>query len=168
MNAIKVEINNMKNLNVFQTINNIPKKPNLISCKWVFKCKRDENGNITKRKARLVAKEFSQRFSIDYSNTFSPTLKQESLRVIVALAVQRNFEIFQIDINAAYLNADLEIEIYMKLQENKGYSPENKGFWKLKKALYGLEQAGRQWNEKLNETLIKINFKSSLANPVCT
>jgi len=70
---------------------------------------------------------------IDYSNTFSPTLKQESLRIIVALAVQRNFEIFQIDINAAYLNADLDIEIYMKPPE--GYSSENKSFWKLKKAL---------------------------------
>jgi len=94
MNAIKEEINNMKNLNVFQTVNNIPKKANLISCKWVFKYKRDENGNITKRKARLVARGFSQRFGIDYSNTFSPTLKQESLRIIVALAVQRNFEIY--------------------------------------------------------------------------
>jgi len=100
---------------------------------------------------------------IDYSNTFSPTLKQESLRIIVALAVQRNFEIFQIDINAAYLNADLDIEIYMKPPE--GYSSENKGFWKLKKALYGLKQAGLQWNEKLNETLIKINFKRLISKP---
>jgi len=144
MNAIKEEINNMKNLNVFQTVNNIPKKANLISCKWIFKYKRVENGNITKRKARLLARGFSQCFGIEYLNIFLPTLKQESLRIIVALAVQRNYEIFQIDINAAYLNAYLDIEIYMKPPE--GYSSENKGFWKLKKAVYGLKQAGHQWN----------------------
>jgi len=87
-------------MNVFEIVEHIPKGTILISCKWVFKYKHDENGNITKRKVRLVARGFSQRFRIDYLYTFSSTLKLDSLRIIVAITVQRKFKIMQIDINA--------------------------------------------------------------------
>jgi len=80
-------------MNVFEIVEHIPKGTILISCKWVFKYKHDENGNITKRKVRLV-------FRIDYLYTFSSTLKLDSLRIIVAITVQRKFKIMQIDINA--------------------------------------------------------------------
>jgi len=81
----------------------------------------------------LVARGFSQRFGIDYLYTFSPTLKLDFLHIIVVIAVQRNFKIMQIDINAAYLNAKLTEDIYMKPPEecNNG---SNQGYWKLKRA----------------------------------
>jgi len=151
-------------MNVFEIVEHIPKGTNLVSCKWVFKYKHDENGNITKRKARLVARGFSQRFGIDYLYTFSPTLKLYSLRIIVAITVQRNFKIMQIDINAAYLNAKLTEDIYIKPPEryNNG---SNQGYWKLKKALYGLKQAGRQWNDELNNSLLDMNFRRLVSEP---
>ena len=163
LKAVNDELDNMKKLNVFKLIKNIPKGANIVTCKWVFKYKRDNNGNIIKRKARLVARGFSQRYGIDYIFTFSPTLKQDSLRIIIAISVQRNFKIFQLDINAAYLNADLCEDIYMRSPE--GYPVSDKIYWKLNKALYGLKQAGRQWNEKLNNTLLNMKFRRLLSEP---
>jgi len=105
----------------------------------------------------------TQRYGIDYEFTFSPTLKQDSLRIIITISVQMNFKIFQLDINAAYLNANLSENIYMKPPE--GYSTSNNIYWKLEKALYGLKQTGRQWNEKLNNTLITMKFRRPVSEP---
>jgi len=153
----------MRKLNVFQTVKNIPKEANTISPKWVFKYKRNPEGKIIKRKARLVAKGFTQRFGVDYTATFSTTLKQDSLRVLIAIAVQKNFKIEQIDIQASYLNSELSEGLYLKTP--KGHPSYNKSFWKLKKALYGLKQAGRAWNIKLNDTILKIDFRRLNSEP---
>jgi len=123
-----------------------------VSCRWVLKYKRDSKDNIVKRKARLVARGFTQRYGIDFWETFSPTLKQDSLRIITAISVQRGFTTQQIDINSAYLNAYLEEDNYMQIP--KGHPHHDKGFWKLKKALYGLKQTGKAWNDKHNNELI--------------
>ena len=163
LKAVNDELENMKKLNVFRIINNIPKGANIVSCKWVFKYKRDSNGNIIKRKARLVARGFLQKYGIDYVFTFSPTLKLDSLRIIIAIAVQRNFKIVQIDINAAYLNANLNEDIFMK--PPKGHPSYGNSFWKLNKALYGLKQSGREWNNKLNDILLKIDFRRLTSEP---
>jgi len=87
LKAINEELENMENLKVFNTTNSLPTGANFISCKWVLKYKKEADGNIIKRKARLVARGFTQKYGIDYTFTFSPTLKLDSLRIIVALAV---------------------------------------------------------------------------------
>jgi len=153
----------MEQLNVFKPLKSIPKGVNIVSCKWVFKYKRDFNGNILVRKARLVARGFTQKFSIDYLLTFSPTLKHDSLRIIIAIAVQKNFKIFQLDINAAYLNTDLSEDIYMRPPQ--GHPLYNKVYFKLNKALYGLNQDGREWNEKLDSTLLEMKFRRLNSEP---
>jgi len=163
IDAINNELKSLKDMNVYVLVNSVPKNSNVISCRWVFKYKRDSKGNIIKRKARLVARGFTQQYGIDFWETFSPTLKQDSLRIITAISVQRGYTIQQIDINSAYLNADLEEDIYMEIPE--GHLNHGKGFWKLKKALYGLKQAGKAWNEKLNDELIKLNFKRINSEP---
>ena len=116
-----------------------------------------------KYKARLVARGFSQILGIDYIETFSPTLKQDSLRIITALAVHYNFNIYQLDIKAAYLNAELKEELYMEIPE--GDENFKKGYWKLNKAIYGLKQAGRMWNFKINDTLIELGFIRCKSEP---
>jgi len=100
-------------MNVHKIIYKIPKGANVISSTWIFKYKSDDDGNIVKRKARLIARGFTQKFEIDYKDIFSPTLKQDSIRIITAIAVQRNFVIKQIDLNSAYLNVKLKENIYM-------------------------------------------------------
>jgi len=92
---------------------------------------------------------------------FSPTLKRNKLKIIIAIAVQRKLHIHQIDIKAAYLNAKLNEDIYMLLPE----SMKQKGYCKLNKALYGLKQSGRMWNETFNKVLLKLNFKRFLSDP---
>ena len=100
---------------------------------------------------------------IDYHETFSPTLKYDSLRLITALSIHYGFNIEQIDINSAYLNATLDENIYMEPPE--GHPDHNKNYWKLEKAIYGLKQSGKQWNEELNKYLINIGFSRLLSEP---
>jgi len=142
----------MKSLNVYTTIKSVPQNCNLISSRWVFKYKRDPQGKVIKRKARLVAKGYTQEYGIDYNKTIAPTLKQD-----------RIFNIIQIDINSAYLNAPLSEDIYMRAP--KGDPSYGIYFWKLNKSLYGLKQAGKEWNDILNEELIKIGFNRLKSEP---
>ena len=163
LKAVNEELINMKKLNVFTKVKRVPSGSNIISSRWVFKYKKNDEGKIIKRKARLVAKGYTQQLGIDYKETFAPTLKQDSLRIITALAVQNNFNIEQIDVNSAYLNAPLTEEIYMRAPE--GHSSYNKYYWKLNKALYGLKQAGKEWNRKLNHELTIMGFKRAKSEP---
>ena len=104
----------MKKLNVYNSIDNIPPGANLISSRWIFTYKQNDKGEIIKRKSRLVAKGYTQQFGIDYKEIFSPTLKQDSIRIFTSISAQHNFNIEQIDVNAAYLNAGLKEDLYMK------------------------------------------------------
>jgi len=156
----------MRNLRVYETIDKIPNNANLISSRWIFKFKRNSNGEIIKRKSRLVAKGFTQEYGIDYKETFAPTLKQDSIRIFTAIATQNNFEINQIDITVTYLNAELNEDLYIK--PPKGHEDYNNKFWKLKKIIkiiYGLKQSGAKWNDKLNDYLIKIEYKRIISEP---
>ena len=142
----------MKRLKVYSPVESIPEGANTVSSKWVFKYKRNAQGSIIRRKARLVARGLSQKYGIE---TFSPTLKMDSLRLIISIAIQKCFSINQIDINSAYLNAPLKETIYMKAPEGQNTHK----YWKLNKALYGLKQAGREWNNKLNDEILKMKFR---------
>jgi len=163
LQAVEEELSNMTNLKVYNIIKYLPSNANVITTRWVFKYKRDSDGRIVKRKARLVARGYTQEPGTDFHNTFAPTLKQDSLRIITSIAVNKNFNIKQIDVNSAYLNAPLKEEIYIEAPQ--GYSTYNKAFWKLNKALYGLKQSANAWNNKLNETLSKLNFKRIISDP---
>ena len=117
LEAVQNELKSLKLMNVYNAIDKVPPNANVISCRWVFKYKRDSKGNIIKRKARLVARGFTQQIGIDFQETFSPTLKHDSLRILTAISTQLNFNIKQIDINSAYLNAELEEDIYLEIPE---------------------------------------------------
>ena len=85
-----------------------------VGCKWVFKTKNDSLGNIERHKARFVAKGFTQREGIDYTETFSPVSKKYSLRIIMALVSYFDFDLHQMDVKTTFLNGNLEEEVYMK------------------------------------------------------
>ena len=88
-----------------------------VGCKWVFKTKRDCKGNIERHKAQLVAKGFNQKEGIDYTETFSPVSRKDSLRIIMALVAHYDLELHQMDVKTVFLNGDLEEEVYMHQPE---------------------------------------------------
>jgi hypothetical protein len=134
-----------------------------VSNKWVFVKKYDKQGNLQKYKARLVAKGYSQMPGMDYNDTFAPVARMETIQALLALAVTENWEIQQMDVKGAYLNGKIKEEIYMKQPE--GYEDGTDRLCHLIKSLYGLKQAGREWNEELNKQLEAHGWKPSEVDP---
>ena len=132
-----------------------------INCKWIFKRKVGADGNICSYKARLVAQGFSQKLGIDYDETFSPVVRFESVRSLLALAAQHNLHVHQMDVSSAFLNGNLSEELYMT--QPKGFIEKGKEnlVCKLNKAIYGLKQAPKCWNASLDKYLKSLKFKQS-------
>jgi hypothetical protein len=130
-----------------------------IGCKWIFKIKYNADGTIERYKARLVAKGYSQKVGVDFNETFAPVAKFTSIRALLALAATYDLEIHQMDVKTAFLNGDLEEDIYMVQPE--GFVVEGKEdlVCKLNKSLYGLKQASRAWYQKMDQALIDMDFK---------
>lgn len=136
----------------------VPAGCKVLDCKWVLNRKYDGDGNLDKYKARVVAKGFSQRPGFDYSETFAPTFRQASMRLICALAAEEDLHMRSIDITAAFTNGDLDEEIYMKQPD--GFVEGGPDYvLRLRKSLYGLKQAARQWNTKLHSVLDSLGYK---------
>ena len=133
-----------------------------VGCKWVFKTKNDSLGNIKRHKARLVAKGFTQREGIDYTETFSPIYKKDSLRIIMALVAHFDFDLHQMDVKTTFLNGNLEEEVYMKQLEGFSSSEGEHLVFKLKKSIYGLKQASRQWYLKFHEVITSFGFEENI------
>lgn len=143
----------------------LPAGKNLVQSKWVFKIKRNENGEAIKFKARLVAKGFTQKYGVDYFETFSPVVRFECLRILFALSVRHNLSIDHLDVNSAFLASELEEEIYMGQPEGKIKDGSEGKVCKLKKAIYGLKQASRAWNDKCNAVLSELGFTPLILEP---
>jgi Reverse transcriptase (RNA-dependent DNA polymerase)/gag-polypeptide of LTR copia-type/GAG-pre-integrase domain len=136
----------------------LPPGRKAIGSRWVFLIKHKADGTIDRYKARLVIQGFSQRPGLDYGETFATTIKWPTLRIILALAAFEDLEIESVDISSAFLNGDIDTEIYM--QQPEGFPQGEKGdVLKLKKSLYGLKQAPRIWHEKLDSVLSLIGFQ---------
>jgi ribonuclease HI len=141
----------------------LPENRKPIKSKWVFKVKRNEDGKVVRYKARLVAKGFSQKYGIDYDETYSPVVRYTSLRMLIAIAVNKKFKIYQMDAVSAFLQGELKEVMFMEQPE--GFEDGTKRVCKLNRAIYGLKQAGRQWNEKLDKSLRKFGLVKSKSDP---
>ena len=100
-----------------------PADKNVIGTKWVFRNKLDENGEITRNKARLVCKGYAQEEGLDYGETFSPIARMEGVRTLLAYVAFKSFKVYQIDVKSTFLNGILEEEVYIK--QPKGFVDEN-------------------------------------------
>ncbi|UYV82085.1 K02A2.6-like [Cordylochernes scorpioides] len=142
----------------------LPSDRKAIACKWVYKIKQNADGSNKMFKARLVAKGYLQKSGLDYGETFSPVVKFYSIRTILSLCASLDMEMIQLDVKSAFLNGDLEEELYM--EQPQGY--ENPDFpnhvCSLQKSIYGLKQSPRMWNKKFHEFLIKFDLKPSISD----
>ena len=129
---------------------------NLLSSKWVFKLKRNEHGNVTRYRARLVARGFLHREGMDFGDIFSPVVRYSTLRIILALAAQYSLFKRHLDCPKAFTQADLDTVCYMKPPPGMKL-PKGKCI-KLHKSVYGLKQASRLFNQLLVSYLVSIGF----------
>ena len=136
-----------------------------IGLKWVFKIKRNADGSISKYKARLVAKGYVQRHGVDFDEVFASVARVETIRLIIALAASNGWEIHHLDVKTAFLHGHLKEEVYVTQPEGFVVRGEEQKVYKLKKALYGLRQAPRAWNIKLNQILRVLKFERCSKEP---
>lgn len=154
--AIHDEMTSLIQRTTWENIDHLPPGRRCIDSKWVFRLKKDCKGNISKYKARLVARGFSQQKGIDYNETYSPVANFCIIRVLIAIAEIFSWYTRQLDIKCAYLYGELHEEIYMKLAPHRKDGKEK--LVKLKRPIYGLKQAGRNWNTELNNFLVTYGF----------
>ena len=156
--AMEEEMESM-NANQVWDLVDLPSGRRSIGNKWILKIKRKADGSIERYKARLVAKGYTQEEGIDYEDTFSPVVRITSVRLILAIVAHMDLELYQMDVKTAFLNGELDEEIYMDQPlcfESKG---QERKVCKLKRSIYGLKQASRQWNIKFHHAVLKDGFK---------
>lgn len=138
-----------------------PENRKIIGVKWVYRTKLNADGSVNKHKARLVVKGYSQVYGVDFSETFSPVARLDTIRMLLALAAQKGWKLYHLDVKSAFLNGYLQEEIYV--EQPKGFLVKGKEekVYRLRKALYGLKQAPKAWYNKVDDYLQSLRFIKS-------
>ncbi|CAI7907205.1 unnamed protein product [Closterium sp. NIES-53] len=147
-----------------------PSRTNIVDGMWIFRVKRPP-GSPPVFKARYVARGFSQRQGVDYFQTFSPTPKMTTLRVLLHVAAQRDYELHSLDLSTAFLQGILHEEIWLRRPSGFTESFPASTQWSLRRPVYGLRQAPREWHDTLRTTLAALGFALATADPslfLCT
>lgn len=156
-NAMREEMKSLVRNETWELVE-LPPDRRAIKNKWIFQFKTKTDRRINRFKARLVVKGCSRKANVDYSETFSPVARFESIRIL-SIACVNDYEVSQFDIKTAFLYGDLKEEIFMEQPE--GFNDGSGRVCKLRKSLYGLKQAPRQWNAKFDEFLQRFGLTSS-------
>ena len=130
----------------------------IIGTKWIFRNKTNDEGNVIRNKAHLLAQGYSQMEGVDYDETFAPVAHMESIKILLALACHLKFKLYQMDIKTAFLNGFLKEDVYVT--QPKGFTDPHFSdhVLYLKKALYGLKQAPRVCYDWLTQYLMSHGF----------
>ncbi|KAA1095011.1 hypothetical protein PGT21_050223 [Puccinia graminis f. sp. tritici] len=160
--AIQNELGNMERHEVWTVVAQT-KDMHPLSTTWVFRRKTDQDGNLSKFKARLCVRGFLQREGRDYTDVFSPTGRLTSLRILLTLCALNNFEVHQMDVKCAFLNGKPDEDLYIKIPQGLDGKPGT--VLKLNKSLYGLKQSPRCWHHALTSALKEIGLTPCHSDP---
>jgi hypothetical protein len=138
---------------------------NVVGTKWVFRNKQDEHGVVTRNKARLVAKRYSQVEGLDFDETYALVARLESIRILLSYATYHGFKLYQMDVKSVFLNGPIKQEVYVEQLLGFEDSEYPSHVYKLSKMLYGLKQVPRAWYECLRDFLITNDFKVGKVDP---
>ena len=136
----------------------LPKGEKAIGVKWVYKTKRKPNGEIDKYKARLVVKGYKQEYGVDYTEVFAPVARLDTVRMVIAMAAQDSWPIYQLDVKSAFLHGELKEQVFVEQPSGFIKSGQEHLVCKLKKAFYGLKQAPRAWYSSIDAYFVKKSF----------
>jgi transposase InsO family protein len=139
-----------------------PAGTSIVGCRWVFTVKQNPDGTVDRLKARLVAKGFTQTYGLDYTETFSPVAKLNSIRIIISLAANLDWPLHQLDVKNAFLHGDLTETVYMT--QPPGFESKGECVCHLKKSIYGLKQSPRAWFDKFSKTVVSHGMTRSQAD----
>jgi hypothetical protein len=168
--AVIKELTALRDMGTYRFVS-LPHGRKAVGCKMVLTRKFNSDGTLAKYKARCVLKGYRQREGVDYQEIFSPTPQFISFRVMLALANHHDWTIRQCDFYTAFLNSDMDAELYMELPEGidlvhkRSDIPPNPALLILR-GLYGAKQASRLWSQMLNKSLVKRGFKAC-TNDAC-
>lgn len=157
LKAMREEMASIEQNNTWRLVD-LPCGHKAIGLKWVFKLKRDEAGVVVKHKARLVAKGYVQQQGVDCGEVFALVARMESIRLLLAVAAQEGWSVHHMDVKSAFLNGELEEEVYVQQPPGFTAAGHEGKVLKLIMALYGLRQAPRAWNVKLDSSLRDMEF----------
>ncbi|GJR78811.1 retrovirus-related pol polyprotein from transposon TNT 1-94 [Tanacetum coccineum] len=136
----------------------------IIALKWIYKVKLDEYGDVLKNKARVVAKGFCQEEGLDFEESIAPVAKLEAIIIFLANAASKNMMVYQLDVETAFLNGKLK-EVYVSQPEGFIDPDCPNHIYRLKKALYGLNQAPRAWYDTFSKFLLAQGFSKGVVDP---
>ena len=142
-------------------VDELPKGKKTVGCKWVFTNKCRADGSLERHKARLVPKGFTQTYGLDYQETFAPVAKINSIRILLSVAVNLNWSLHELDIKNAFLNGNLEEEVFMDPPPGFEGEFKNGKVCRLVKSLYGLKQSPRAWFEKFGKVVRRFGYNQS-------
>jgi hypothetical protein len=162
--AMNEEMKSLNKNNTWELVDSPPGKK-IVGCRWVYTVKYNADGTIERFKARLVAKGYTQTYGVDYTDTFAPVAKVNTIRVLLSLAANLDWPLQQFDVKNAFLHGELSEEVYMELPPGcKIPEAYDKSVCKLKKSLYGLKQSPRAWFGRFTKSMKEFGYCQSNAD----
>jgi hypothetical protein len=163
--AMDEELAALRKLHCYDLIDqsDVPAGKNVIGYTWVYKIKINEDGSVSRFKARICVDGSKQKYGIDYQDTFAPVANAATIRIVLAIAMHQRLHLRQFDIKLAFVSADLDTPIYMK--SPVGAREPGGSVWALRRSLYGLKQSPRLFNAKLHSVLVALSWTQSAHDP---
>lgn len=138
-----------------------PKNRKIIGVKWVYRNKFNADGSMNKHKAKFIVKRYNQVCGVYFSETFSPVARLDTIRMLLAIVVQKDWKLYQQDVKLAFLNGYLQEEIYVERPEGFLVKGQEEKVYRLRKALFGLKKAPKAWYSRVDDYLQSLGFVKS-------